>query len=343
MTKTDADALFYFLTDSLLPSALAADKVIFFNARISSALCGFSRDGLWLLQQHFRPDALQLLQAGFKLATQEEIVNAGVVDRVFVLGTKQLEETRAFIAQAALSLKTGGQLVCAAALDSGGKRLESMLSALGFETETFSKYHARIVLAKKPAVFNEALALNWRQQGAMQKAGDFITCPGLFSWDRPDAGSRLLLDNLPDMLAGRGADLGCGWGFLARHVLDRYPDIKSLFCGDADFRAVEACRLNLSTHADKARVQWIDLFSESADLADLDWVIMNPPFHHGKTRIEELGLAFIKAARHFLKPGGQLHMVANAHLPYEKALQESFARVNETFKSQSYKVLSAIK
>ena len=46
----------------------------------------------------------------------------------------------------------------------------------------------------------------------------FWSQPGVFSWDRIDPGSALLLVHLP-ALSGRGADLGCGIGVLARSVL----------------------------------------------------------------------------------------------------------------------------
>jgi 16S rRNA (guanine1207-N2)-methyltransferase len=40
----------------------------------------------------------------------------------------------------------------------------------------------------------------------------------VFSWDRIDPGTALLMQHLP-ALSGRGADIGCGIGILARAVL----------------------------------------------------------------------------------------------------------------------------
>ncbi len=44
------------------------------------------------------------------------------------------------------------------------------------------------------------------------------TQPGVFSWDRLDPGTALLMEALP-RLSGKGADLGCGVGVLAHPVL----------------------------------------------------------------------------------------------------------------------------
>ena len=59
----------------------------------------------------------------------------------------------------------------------------------------------------------------------------------------------------------------------------------------------------------------------------MDAVVMNPPFHTGRTAEPGLGQAFITAAARLLAPQGQLWMVANRHLPYETALGGQFAHV----------------
>ena len=56
-------------------------------------------------------------------------------------------------------------------------------------------------------------------------AEGFVTAPGMFSPDHADPGSRRLADALAGRLSGRVADLGAGWGWLARAALERNPAI----------------------------------------------------------------------------------------------------------------------
>jgi 16S rRNA (guanine1207-N2)-methyltransferase len=78
------------------------------------------------------------------------------------------------------------------------------------------------------------------------------------------------------------------------------------------------------------------------DLAALDFVVMNPPFHDGGVEDRALGQAFIRAAHRMLRPGGALWLVANRGLPYEAVLAELFgARVTPRGEAGGYKVLEA--
>jgi len=74
-----------------------------------------------------------------------------------------------------------------------------------------------------------------------------------------------------------------------------------------------------------------------------DIIVSNPPFHASGDQSHELGLAFIRVARQALRPGGELWLVANRHLPYEDLLQRSFASVDTRLQADGYKVLHARK
>jgi 16S rRNA (guanine1207-N2)-methyltransferase len=49
----------------------------------------------------------------------------------------------------------------------------------------------------------------------------FISRPGVFGWDKADQGSQLLLQHIPRNLSGRGADFGCGYGFLSSAIMQQ--------------------------------------------------------------------------------------------------------------------------
>ena len=56
-----------------------------------------------------------------------------------------------------------------------------------------------------------------------------------------------------------------------------------------------------------------------------------------------LGVAFIRAAAGMLTPSGQLWLVANRHLPYEKAMETLFRDVAEIGGTAGFKVLRALR
>jgi 16S rRNA (guanine1207-N2)-methyltransferase len=159
----------------------------------------------------------------------------------------------------------------------------------------------------------------------------------VFSWDRLDPGSALLLGHLPS-LAGRGADLGCGVGVLARRILESQA-VTALALVDIDRRAVDAARLNVADP--RAAFAWDDVRRLGVVPEELDFVVTNPPFHDGGAEDRGLGLAFIAAAAAALRRGGTLWLVANRGLPYEAALEAAFARVQRHAEAGGYKVYEA--
>jgi 16S rRNA (guanine1207-N2)-methyltransferase len=160
----------------------------------------------------------------------------------------------------------------------------------------------------------------------------------VFSWDRPDPGSLLLIQTLPP-LSGHGADFGCGVGLIARAVL-AHPAVTSLELIDIDRRAIEATRRNIDDP--RASIHWADVRREPA-LEGLDFVVMNPPFHDGGAEDKALGQAFIRRAHEVLGKGGALWIVANRHLPYEGVLNPLFATVELKAEAGGFKVYEARK
>ncbi|MDE4191420.1 class I SAM-dependent methyltransferase [Phaeobacter gallaeciensis] len=165
----------------------------------------------------------------------------------------------------------------------------------------------------------------------------FVTVPGVFSADGIDPASKLLVDALPAKLGRAVADLGAGWGYLSRQMLS-HPEIEELHLVEANHDALSCARRNVAD--DRAQFHWADVRNWKAP-GQMNAVVMNPPFHSGRSAEPELGKAFISSAAEMLTASGHLWMVANRHLPYEITLSERFAAVEEAAGDNRFKVLHA--
>lgn len=337
MSDTDPfSALFHAISGSLD----GPGRTLFIGAISVPGLAALGLQAL--LVQPLQPDEAVLKAQGWQVVS--DIPAQGEFDHVIVMASKNHDETRYAMAQGWRRLKTGGLLTAAGANDAGGRRLEKDFSALDMAPAADSKHKSRVVQARKENVVEPQAVPLWIAQGEWQPVlgGRFISRPGLFSWNRADQGSVLLAALIPPELAGRGADFGCGYGYLSAHVLSSCADVQHITALDADARAVEACRRNTEFAAGRIHCVWHDLRQAPA-LSGLDFIIMNPPFHEGVKTLSQLGISFIRNAAACLKPGGRLFMVANNHLPYEDVLKLSFSDVHPLDQGQGFKIIRATK
>ncbi len=250
---------------------------------------------------------------------------------VFVPRAKAL--ARGLIATAARRVAPGGPVIVDGRKGDG---IDSLYKSLRRElpvSQALSKAHGKLFHFTADAQTRAALPET--VQEAMPEG--FVTAAGVFSAERADPGSEMLARALPGRLSGRVADLGAGWGYLARAALGR-PGVEELHLVEADHAALECARRNLEDA--RARFHWADARRWQPEKL-LDAVITNPPFHEGRAADPGLGRDFIAAAARMLKPAGHLYMVANRHLPYEAALRAHFRQVEELPGDGRYKLFRA--
>jgi 16S rRNA (guanine1207-N2)-methyltransferase len=245
-------------------------------------------------------------------------------------------ERRYALARLLQALAPGAPLIVMAPKAKGGSRLRKDLEAFGCAVVETGRKHQRICQTRRPDAPTGLEAAIAAGAPRYAEALGLWTQPGLFSWDRPDPGTGQLLAALPP-LAGRGADLGCGLGVLARGVLAS-SSVTRLELVDIDRRAIAAARRNVEDP--RAFFHWADA-RVAPELSSLDFVVMNPPFHDGGLEDRELGQAFIRRAHQALRPGGALWLVANRHLPYEAVLGGLFAKVTAHGEGAGFKVYEA--
>ena len=248
-------------------------------------------------------------------------------------------ERRFALAHLLRALAPGGELIALAPKDKGGMRLRQELTDFGCAVEETARRHHRLCVAVRPAApcgFTGAIAAGGPQ---IPPRLGLWSQPGVFSWDRIDPGSAALIAQ-PGAFSGQGADLGCGAGLLGRAVLAS-RSVTRLHLIDIDARAIDAARRNVDDP--RAAFLQADVRAPIAGLTDLDFVIMNPPFHDAGHEDRALGPAFIAAAARLLRRGGVCRLVANIALPYEAPLIAHFAKVTPLAHIGGYKVFEARK
>lgn len=292
-------------------------------------------------EQSFKPAHDALAAAGATVTRRIE----GDFDLILCRLTGDKAENRANLARAWSHLVPGGILLAGGAKDSGAASLEAEVAAVLPLAGSLAKHHCRLFWLRRTEAALPPGWAAWRDAArpAPHPGPGFLTRPGMFSWREIDPGSRLLAESLPDDLAGRGADLGAGWGYLAVETLRRAAPATRLDLYEAEALALDAAAVALDQagFGPRAALHWWDVAASPLPARTYDFVVMNPPFHRGKTTDVALGQAFIAQAAATLRPGGRLLLVANRQLPYERILAERFAQVTQLAETGIYKVIAA--
>ena len=240
----------------------------------------------------------------------------------------------AMIAEAVANLPKGAPILLDGQKTDGIESIIKACRQAGMEMgEVLSKAHGKAVVLRAGPVPDD-----WPAR-LRPVDGGFQTNPYCFSADGPDRGSALLAAALPAKLGPKVVDLGAGWGYLSRAVLER-DGVKRLDVVEAEAEALACAQVNIDDP--RARFHWADALTfRPENLAET--VVMNPPFHIGRTADPALGASFIAAAKRMMAPDGVLWLVANRHLPYDDALTAAFLEVESVSGDSAFRVIRAAK
>lgn len=332
--------LFLPFTDEILDGVQAGETWLSCGIAADSALPAEWKTGMLCLQP-LRPDFLKLQKQGFNACAR--VAEDLSADGGLLLLGKHRGRNEEWFAQILQHVKPEGLIaIC------GDKKLgvDSFRKWVGSRFEIIdrmSKNHAVVFWLKRPQNLADEEIDSLRPQS---KYIDDIyeTSAGMFSHGEIDKGSALLVPYMKNILFGKVADFGAGWGYLSAQALNHSEKIEQIDLYEADYEALEAAKINLAKIKTTIPLAyfWHDITSEK--ITEIyDTVIMNPPFHEGRITDPGLGQAFIAAAASRLKPGGRLLMVANRQLPYEITLKQLFRNVIPLVEGNGFKVIEARK
>lgn len=265
-----------------------------------------------------------------------------IYDTVWLVGGRHKDRNMQLLRWALEGTKAGTQFIVCGAKKHGIDALRKIIGKLTEDNDRLSKNHAVSIWFKRPEPLPIGIA-SLLPDAQPKPIDGFVTKAGMFSAGTIDKGSNLLVKYLPEDLRGDVADFGSGWGFIAANIAGTADDLTSLDLYESNLNALQCADDNLdgNPHEAVTSFYWSDVTTEKAKKL-YDVVVMNPPFHDafGKTT-PELGIQFIAAARAALKPNGQLYLVANVGLPYEKPLEEAFGAVEQLIAFGGFKVMRA--
>jgi len=326
--------------------------VLFLRARDGWPLRERAQPGQLVCEQSFRPFADALEASGWTVREEQQLADdATRYAVVLVLPPRQREEARALFARALALTAPGGVVVACQHNNEGARSGEGDLQQLAGLGGKMTKNHCRVYwTAPLNGQHDAALAQRWAALDAPRAilGGRFQSRPGIFAWDRIDPASALLVEQLPADLAGRGADLGAGYGYLSTEVLQRCPQVTGLDLFEAEGRALALARVNLENRLKQRQAparlgfHWHDV--TAGITGQYDFIVTNPPFHTpSRGDRPDIGRRFIAVAAEALRPGGRMWLVANRHLPYEQILNESFGEVRVAAERDGFKLIEATK
>lgn len=134
-----------------------------------------------------------------------------------------------------------------------------------------------------------------------------MTDRGVFSPDRIDPGTALLLERAPDPpLRGRFLDLGCGYGPMAVTLARLAPDA-TVVAVDVNERSRSLCAEN-ATRLGLSNV--VVAAPDDVDDTPFDVLWSNPPIRVGKAELHDLLSRWLVR----LAPDGSAVLVVNRHL-----------------------------
>ena len=184
---------------------------------------------------------------------------------------------------------------------------------------------------------NESRSFSYDYKG---KRLSFLSDLGVFSKDRLDFGTHVLLQSLPDFSDRKSLiDVGCGVGCIGICLKKAYPNLEVLML-DVNERCIELTKKNIENNKIEATVLKSSLYENVKDSYEI--IISNPPIRAGK----KIVFGVVEDGFDLLKNGGEVYIVIQKKQgadSMKKKMEEVYGNVEVISKEKGYFVFKSIK
>lgn len=170
-----------------------------------------------------------------------------------------------------------------------------------------------------------------------------VNYPNLFAYGRLDPGAAFMIHHMPEPKnkPREIIDLACGDGILALKAAGLWPNARFL-CIDESHLAVRSARESFEYNGLRERADFLvsDVL-EGVERESADLILCNPPFHDSHSLSTSTAMKMFEQSHEVLKSGGELFVIANSHLGYEKTLKRLFSKVKISDRNKKFVVIRA--
>lgn len=169
----------------------------------------------------------------------------------------------------------------------------------------------------------------------------FFTDAGVFSRERIDFGSVLLIENMRLASRARVLDVGCGYGPIGLTAA-KFADQGRVTMIDVNERAVDLARRNAELNGIKnVDIRVSDVYT-AVQGEEFDVILTNPPIRAGKEIVHRI----FTEGHELLSVGGEMWVVIQKKQGAPSALkklQETYREVEEVDRKKGYHIFRAVK
>lgn len=184
---------------------------------------------------------------------------------------------------------------------------------------------------------NERRTFSYDYKG---KRINFTSDLGVFSKDRLDFGTHVLLQSLPDLSDKKSLlDVGCGVGCIGVSIAKAYPNLEVTMI-DVNERCVELSRKNSLDNKVNTKVLYSNLYENISEMYDV--IISNPPIRAGKKVV----LGVVEEGYGYLNNGGEVYVVIQKKQgadSMKKRMEEVYGNVEIVDKDKGYFIFRSCK
>ncbi len=274
----------------------------------------------------------------------------GTLDAIFMTLPKGRKLARRWLLEAHFALKKNGLFYIAGSNKTGIQSIIKDAETLFAEASILGyKKGNRVCRFTKKALYPSTLPVWAHEPGiaidswvefqieAREQSFQIRSLPGIFSNNRLDPGTQLLLENLTIPKGARVLDVGCGYGIIGMWAACQ--GASKIDMVDNNLLAIIATNENIALNDITNAQAFPSDVLDSPDITCYTHILSNPPFHSGKDVDYHAAHAMIAHAFQVLEPQGQLIIVANKFIRYYRVMKQVFGNVEISLETGSYHML----